>query len=166
VAEPLTLTFAPTRAEYVAGARAEPNRLLRVGMVAGAGLFASGLAAKTDLLTGLGITTLVVGLAAFALPYWRWSTSPALQEEETWTIDDLGCTIERTGSKTRNAWSFYTELIDAGRVFALLDGRARADALPKRAFASEADEQRFIALSREHVAVREAGQATNTGWTD
>jgi hypothetical protein len=166
VAEPLKLTFALTRAEYVAGTRAEPNRLLRVGMVAGAGLFASGLAAKTDLLTGLGITTLVVGLAAFALPYWRYSMSPALQGDEQWTIDEQGCTIERPGSRTRNAWSFYTELIDAGRVYVLVDGRTGTDAIPKRAFASEADEERLIALGREHVAVREAGQAANTGWTD
>lgn len=166
MAEPLTLRFALTRGEYVAGARAEPNRLLRVGMVAGAGLFASGLAAKTDLLTGLGITTLVVGLAAFALPYWRWSTSPALHEEEQWTIDDEGCTIERPGSRTRNAWSFYTELVDAGPVYVLLDGRAGTDAVPKRAFATEDEEQRLVAFGREHLAVREAGQAANTGWTD
>jgi hypothetical protein len=166
VAEPLRLQFSLTRAEYVAGARAEPNRLMRVGMVAGAALFASGLAARTDLLTGLGITTLVVALAAFALPYWRWSASPALQEEERWTIDDEGCTIERPGSAVRNAWSFYSELVDAGRVYVLLDGRARGDALPKRAFASAADEERLIALGREHLAVREAGDAATTGWTD
>jgi hypothetical protein len=166
VAEPLKLHFALTRAEYVAGARAEPNRLLRVGMVAGAGLFASGLAARTDVLTGLGITTLVVALAAFALPYWRWSTSPAVQAEERWTIDEDGCKIERAGSTVRNAWSYYAELVDAGRVYALIDGRAGVDILPRRSFGSEADEQHFIALGREHVTVREAGQAAHTGWTD
>ena len=166
MAEPLTLQFALTRAEYVAGARAEPNRILRVGLVAGAALFASGLAAQTDLLTGLGITTLVVALVAFAMPYWRWSASPALHEEEQWTIDEEGCTVERAGSHVRNAWSYYRELIDAGQVYVLLDGRAGTDALPKRAFASEVLEERLLELAREHLAVREAGEAAATGWTD
>ena len=166
MAEPLTLQFSLTRAEYVAGARAEPNRLLRVGLVVGAGLFASGLAAGTDLLTGLGITTLVVALAAFALPYWRWTAWPALHEEERWTITDEGCTIERSGSAVRNAWSYYSELVDAGKVYVLLDGRAGWDSIPKRAFASEADEEHLIALGREHLAVREAGEAATSGWTD
>ena len=166
MAEPLELRFAPTRREYVAGARAEPNRLLRVGMVAGAGLFASGLAAKTDLLTGLGITVLVFGVVAFALPYWRWSTLPDLQADEHWVIDDDGVTIERAESTTRNGWGFYTELVDAGRVYVLLDGRAGTDVVPKRAFTSEAEEERFIAFGQEHLAVREAGQAANSGWTD
>jgi hypothetical protein len=166
VAEPLRLQFSLTRAEYVAGARAEPNRLLRVGLVAGAALFASGMAARTDLLTGLGITTLVVALVAFAMPYWRWSTSPALHDEEQWTIDEEGCTIERPGSREHNAWTFYRELIDAGHVYVLLDGRAGTDALPKRAFVTEADEERLLALGRAHLAVREAGEAAATGWTD
>jgi hypothetical protein len=166
VAEPLQLHFALTRREYVTTTRAEPSLQNRVGTIVGVGLVAAGLAAKVPLLTGLGLTAMLVGLVAFALPYWRWSTMPALHDEEHWKISDEGCAIERPGSTTRNSWSFYSELVDARGVYVLTDVRGGIDGVPKRAFASEADEERFLEFGRAHVAVREAGQAVNTGWTD
>jgi hypothetical protein len=166
VAAPLQLRFALTRAEYVAGTGTGANRAVRAGLVLGFGLFAAGLAAKIELLIGLGITAAVVGLAALALPYWRWSVSPALHDEEDWTIDDKGCQVERADSRTRNGWSHYRELIDGGSVYVLLDQRGSADLIPKRALASEQDEAAFVDLARAHVAVRERDQAASSGWTD
>ena len=166
MAELLQLHFALTRSEYVNATRTDPSRAFRVGIIAGAAMLAGGLAAKLDLLTGLGLMAVVIGLVAYGLPYWRWMNFAGLQREQRWSIDADGCTVERDDSRARTGWTAYRELIDAGRVYVLVDDCGRSEVVPKRAFASEDDEAAFLALGREHVAVRDAGQTTSSGWTD
>lgn len=162
MATPVRFSFALTRAEYLAGARTGPGRVVRVGAVVGAGVLAVGVAGGFEIVTAMGIMAVLVAALAWLLPWWQWTAEPALQAEETWTVDDDGCTIVRPDIETHVQWAFYRELVDAGRVFVLLGERGATDVVPKRAVPTEA----FLEHVRAHVAVREATPATDAGWTD
>ncbi|MEY2566981.1 MAG: hypothetical protein QOE35_1510 [Actinomycetota bacterium] len=168
MAAPITLSFALSRAEYAAGARAELGRVVRVAAIAGAGLLAAGVAAKIDLLTAIGTIAVLVAASAWFFPWWQWAIDPSLHMEEQWSIDGDGCTVERRASHHRVGWDFYRELANSGRVYALLGDRGVTDILPKRAFASRAEEDTFVDLVSAHVAVREQAPTTPSrgGWTD
>lgn len=165
MAEPVQLSFALSRIEYLIGARLGVGRIVRVGAVAGAGLIAGGTAAKLDVLTAMGIISLLAALVAWFLPWWRWTSEPSLHAEERWTIDDDGCTIDRTDSTSTNAWSYYRELVDAGRVYVLFGSRGTVDVIPKRVLESAAGAAAFADRVQAHVAVRET-TTPNAGWTD
>jgi hypothetical protein len=166
VAEPITLAFELTRAEYAAGAHAVPDRLIKGAAIGGVGLLAVGVGARFETTTVLGILLILAAVIAWAQPWWRWYVEPALHAEEQWRIDEQGCTIHRAGSQMRNQWAFYRELIEVGGVYALVTSRATLDVVPKRAFASEEDATAFVAFVRPHVAVRESEATASSGWTD
>jgi hypothetical protein len=167
VAAPITLSFSLSRSEYAAGARAELGRVVRVAAIAGAGLLAAGVAAKIDLLTAVGTVAVVMAASAWCFPWWQWATEPSLELEEQWSIDAEGCTIQRRASHQRIEWSFYRELDTSGRVYVLLGHRGVTDILPKRAFASDAEEKAFIDVVSAHLVVRDRTPATTPGgWTD
>ena len=162
MADPVRFSFALTRAEYLAGARTGPGRVVRVGAVVGAGLLAVGVAAGLEVFTAMGIMAVIAAALAWLLPWWQWTAEPALQAEEKWTVDDDGCTIVRPDIETRVRWSFYRELVDAGRVFVLFGERGATDIVPKRAVPADT----FLERVGAHVAVREAAPAAEAGWTD
>lgn len=165
MAESLELRFALTRAEYAAAARAGSDRFIRVGAVTGAAILALGVGAQLSAVTVVGVMVVVAALVAWTVPWWRWFGEPSLQDEEHWVIDDHGCTIERSGSRSHNRWTYYREVIDVGRVYALLTSRAGVDVVPKRALATAADADTFVALVGANIAVRET-PAPPSGWTD
>ena len=164
MADPVTVQFALTRAEYTTAARSGTDRLIRVGAVGGAGILAVGVGMRLASLTTVGAMVVLAALVVWILPWWRWLGEPSLAAEERWVVDDEGCAIERTGSQCRNDWSFYREVADVGPVYALFTIRGGLDVVPKRALTPEAAAA-FIALASAHVGVR--GTSTpSTGWTD
>lgn len=161
--EPVSVSFAVTRSEYAMGARAELMSVMRFGAIAGIGLLATGVVAKIDLLTGIGVMAVVAALAAWFLPWWHWAMDTSLHAEERWTADDAGLTIERASSRHQVAWAFYRELVEAGPVFAFLGDRGATDVLPKRVNGA----RELVDLAAAHVAVRERARTEATGgWTD
>jgi hypothetical protein len=165
VADPVTLTFALTRYEYAGGLRAEPARLVRLGVVLGSGLLATGVVAKTPGVALLGAMTIIAALALYLLPFWRWYVDPSLAKEETWTLADDGCIVRRPTAELRMAWAFYRELVETSRLYVLLGERNTADVIPKRVFARPEDEAAFAELVRSKVAVV-ARAPKLAGWTD
>lgn len=165
MADAVELQFALTRAEYAAAARAGSDRFIRVGAVLGAAVLAVGVGAQLAAVTIVGVMIVLAALAAWSVPWWRWLGEPSLHDEEHWAIDESGCTIERSGSRSHNGWTYYREVIDVGRAYALLTTRTGVDVVPKRAFATAADTDVFVSLVRANVAVRET-PAPSSGWTD
>jgi hypothetical protein len=161
------VSFALSRSEYAAGARAELGRLVRVGAIAGAGLLAAGVAAKFDLLIAIGTIAVLAAAAAWCFPWWQWAIDESLAEEEHWSLDADGCTIERQAVRQRATWDFYRELVESGPVLVLLGDRGAVDIIPKRVFTSDADRRAVVDLVSAHVVVRDKARAESRGgWTD
>ena len=87
----------------------------------------------------------------------RWGASrtfratPAARGDRTFTFDETGIAIEGGLSSGRLAWPAIVRFVETGDLFLLFLGRQIAHFIPKSAFASDLELQRFRALVLEKV---------------
>jgi len=80
-----------------------------------------------------------------------WRRTPQIRAEQAVTVSDAGILMTWTNASTRTDWSFWRKLRMIGDAY-VLQGRPRGlCVIPRRAFASPADERRFRDLLAEHV---------------
>jgi hypothetical protein len=89
--------------------------------------------------------------------WWRpqqmWRRQALMRSEQTLTISDEGIAIQYAGAASTTQWSFWNRARLIGDAY-VLQGNARGYTLiPRRAFASPADETRFRELVAAHTSI-------------
>jgi hypothetical protein len=80
-----------------------------------------------------------------------WRRQPAMRTEQAITVSDSGVGLELAGVKSRTEWSYWSRAGLVGDAYVIF-GRQRGFAqIPRRAFGSPADEQRFRELLTAHL---------------
>ncbi len=107
------------------------------------------------------LTLTIVAGAGMALLGWFWKTTPRewernwrISAERTVTFGPDGVRASLARSEIKASWDAYDEVLDTPSLYVLVEGRASFLPIPKRAFASQADEDAFRALVRRHLPVR------------
>jgi hypothetical protein len=98
------------------------------------------------------------GLMPFAMPNvrrWRarrqFAMRPDRDCEVEWTIDANEITLQTPQSRATSTWQTIMKIVKAPEGFVIYKGPRMFQWLPRHAFASDADYQRFASLARERV---------------
>lgn len=96
---------------------------------------------------------LLIFLALLALaPLYAWRRQPILHGIQTVTIGSNGIAASTTGAESRIDWELVAEVAElADGYLSRYPGR-QFGVLPRRAFASESDEQLFRSLVKNHCS--------------
>jgi hypothetical protein len=158
----MTIHYQPQLREQLDAARqyqrsTSKHRLYRVGSLLALG------AAVWMLATG-GPALLIVIWVALAVFMWfdpvpllltRLSYgSRALRQTYQATFDEEGIVFEIGGQMVRRPWSRYTRVLESPDLFVLVYGPWSYSVIPKRAFADDAERDRFRALCRQGMGTQ------------
>lgn len=152
------MTFELTRAEWVRGQRRFYLRwpifwLYAVPAIA-TGAFLVALGARKGVvgmvLVGVGILGLWLYMTAVSSVR-GWSRNPSLREPRTVTLDEQGVRIETAAWSSDSQWSRFSRKLESDSTYQLF-WKTGALTVPKRSFATPADEARFRSLVADHVS--------------
>ena len=155
----LSVQFEHTRAEFTAAVRAvsRRGRFFKIVGGVGAALTAVGLLATLSGGDDGGWTSIGIGLLAwlafvyFYCPLAQWRAEALFRGPRRFTFDDDGVTCITALSETRLRWPFYTAMIETDPCYVLMR-RGRCTPIPKRAFTTIADVERFRTLVAKRIA--------------
>jgi hypothetical protein len=153
MAESVTIRFRITQDEYADGMRALMLGQLTfwVGPVLGAATLVAGVVTGDTVAKVWGTVVLALAAASFFIvPALRWKQSPQLAEQKH-TFSEDGILVRAAGNTGRLPWGFYRRARETARVYVLLRNRRQANFLPKRAFASPEEEERFRRMVAERL---------------
>ena len=98
-----------------------------------------------------GVSVLIYGVQIW---WWRpqqmWRRQALMRSEQTLTISDEGIAIQYAGASSATEWSFWKSARRLGDAYVLQGSQRGYTLIPRRAFASAADERVF----RELIAAR------------
>lgn len=107
------------------------------------------------------VTLTVVAGSGMALLGWFWKTTPRefdrnrrISAERTVVFGPDGVRVTLCRSEIAASWDAYDEVLDTPSLYVFLEGRASFLPVPKRAFASQPEEDAFRVLVRRHLPVR------------
>jgi hypothetical protein len=84
-------------------------------------------------------------------PWLMWRRTPLMRAEQVVSVSDAGLTMELSNASTTADWTFWSRVRVVGNAY-VLQGKQRGYLLiPRRAFASPADEQLFRELAINHT---------------
>ena len=154
----LSLEFEHTRGEFTAALRAVMRRSRAVKVVTGIGsvLTAVGLLATLSGGDDGGWTVIggsVLAWVAFMYlycPLAQWRKEALFRGPRRLTFDEYGLGCITPLSETRVRWGFFTGMIETDRCYVLLR-RAQCTPVPKAAFRSPVDVDRFRTLVAERI---------------
>lgn len=83
---------------------------------------------------------------------WRkmFEETPAYREEVRWSVSEGGADLASATSRSSVEWSYFTKVIEGEHVIVLI-GSGAGYFIPRRAFESEADLERFLATVRSQA---------------
>ena len=90
----------------------------------------------------------------------RINKNEKLREEVVWQLDEGGAVISTPSSKQELDWGSFAKLVDTQDHFLLVRSHNKNmfHIIPKRAFPSQAEQNRFVALVQEGLARRAKGK--------
>ena len=146
--------FALTAAEYAEGMRVIMRRQpqLWVGPVGGAVILVAGLVIAAPVAIFAGLTLLSFGLWSFSMaPQARWRQRSRLHNDQVHTFSGTGITVQAGTERGQLPWGFYRQAVETKNLYVLLRSSKEGNFIPKRAFASEQEEERFRTLVSDHL---------------
>ena len=149
--------FALTAAEYSEGMRVIMRRQpqLCMGPVAGAVVLVAGMVIAAPAAIFGGLTLLGFGLWTFYMaPKARWRQNSRLHHDQVHTFSGTGITVQAGKERGQLPWGFYRQAVETRNVYVLLRSSKEGNFIPKRAFASEQEQERFRTLVADHLPVR------------
>lgn len=154
----LSVQFEHTRAEFTAALRAviRRRRVFKIVGAVGAAFMAIGLLATLSGGDDGGFTAIGIGVLTWLAfmylycPVAQWRADSIFRCPRSLTFDDdgVGCSTELSEELLR--WPFYTAMIETERCYVLMRNN-RCTPVPKRAFTTPADADRFRALVARSV---------------
>jgi hypothetical protein len=151
-----TLPHSITPDEFVRMRRWQQQRSRVVMVVAAcvAGLIAGGIAGhdKTLLLSAAIFGVLYAYLLVDGPPRWAEKIKRSLEEECTITFSETSVLAESASQSLRDDWTRITRLRTMGDMFVLDTLNLTIFMIPRRAFASDADVERFVELATRRIA--------------
>ena len=155
----LSVEFEHTRGEFTAAVRAvsRRGRFVKVVFGVGAALVALGLLATASGGDDGGWTAIGVGVLAWLAfvylycPLGQWRAEALFRGPRRLTFDDDGVTCITPLSETRLLWPFYTAMIETDRCYVLMRKGRCCTPIPKRAFTTAGDADRFRTLVAGHL---------------
>jgi hypothetical protein len=110
-----------------------------------------------------GIAILVFWLCLTGVvPVRGWSRNPSLRESRTVTLDEQGMRIETAAWNSDSEWTRFSRKLESDSNYQLL-WKMGTLTVPKRSFATPADETRFRSLVSDHVSRGSFRTASATG---
>ncbi len=85
-----------------------------------------------------------------------WRSTPSLQGEQVYVIDPTGLRLSTPVSSATVAWNAIVRVVETSEFFLLFQSKAMALFVPKKAFASDSDIQRFRQTARDALEARAA----------
>jgi hypothetical protein len=124
-----------------------------------------GVVTASGYAVGIGAAWFVLICAMFYQgPNAAWRRNPAVQGAQEHTFDEQGATLTFMGRRSEVGWDYFTRAIRGPGIYQLLRGRQFGLVVPRRAFATERDEEAFRDLVDRHVVARR-WRATSVGAT-
>jgi hypothetical protein len=150
----LSVEFEHTRAEFTSALRAvtRRSRVHRIILVVGVALTAIGVLATVSGGDDGGFTAIGVGVLAwlafmqFYCPLAFWRADSVFRGPRRLSFDDDGVGCVTPLSEERLRWAFDTKMIETDRCYVLMRNN-RCTPIPKRAFTTPADADRFRRLA-------------------
>lgn len=146
--QPVTVRFELTERDFTDGLRTITRRqpTFWVGPLLGVATLSYGLAAGDSLARVWGTVLLLLTAASLALvPRLRWRHGHVAGEQQHTFATD-GITVRAAGQQGQLPWDFYEAVAETPRVYVLLRSRKQGNFIPRRAFESPDDEERFRSL--------------------
>ena len=147
--------FTLARSEYYACQRRIQARLRRHWTLIGAGIAIAlvGIVIASAPLIVLGLI-FAIGYAAriwLLGPWLMWRRTPLMRAEQVVSVSDAGITTELSNASSTADWTFWSRVRVVGNAY-VLQGKQRGYLLiPRGAFGSPLDEQRFRELATNHT---------------
>jgi len=94
-------------------------------------------------------------------PLIMWRQTPQLRAEQSIIVSDAGIRTEYINASTTAEWSFWPRASLVRGNYVLWARRRTYVQIPRRAFSSTADEQRFLELLRAHADAPFAGSTSS-----
>ena len=108
------------------------------------GLPIIGVAIVWSLLTAGGL---------FVGPILQYGRQPRLRDEQRHCFANDGITVSFTDAESQLKWTFYAVLVELDQLYLLRHQRRFANVIPRRAFSSREDENRFRELAQQYIKV-------------
>jgi hypothetical protein len=164
----VSMTYALSEAELVAALRAQfwRTRIFRISCGVGLLFVLLGVVLFARSQVAVGVVALAAGLVQFTLlartgirgPARVWRSRPELRAPVTLDVSDEGVAATSGAADGWQAWSGFTEVSVRGPVYLMKFGAAGAGSsaelvriVPRRAFATPADEAAFRRLAATHT---------------
>jgi hypothetical protein len=105
------------------------------------------LASVADLVVALAAALVYAASTLLLAPRRMWQRHPLMRAEQVVTISDEGVTTQLATASSTVDWSYWSRITRVADAY-VLEGEGRGYLLiPRRAFGSAADEQRFLELA-------------------
>jgi hypothetical protein len=169
----VSMTYALSEAELVAALRAQfwRTRIFRISGGVGLLFVLLGVVLFARSQVAVGVVAVAAGLVQFTLlartgirgPARVWRSRPELRAPITLDVTDEGVSATSGAADGWQEWSGFTEVAERGPVYLMKFGAAGPSGfvriVPKRAFATPADEAAFRRLAATHTTTNFAALA-------
>jgi YcxB-like protein len=105
----------------------------------------------------LGGGVVLVGMIAitvFVYPRWQFRRSARARGEQSHRFSDDGFEVSLSDSRSEAKWTFYQKVIATRDLYLLMHNNRLCNVIPRRAFASAADEALFVDILKRHVRLQ------------
>lgn len=163
--EAVGVSYELTYREAITFWRWQVRRLYRLGLylISGMVVVVSGivLLAVPRAPIGLSILFLIFGASQllmfawiyYAVPVRAWKKSQGDRSPISLTFNSDGVEVHTKNTDAQNRWPVYSEVVERPDAYLLRVGKRRAYTIvPKRAFRTQIDEQRFRTLVGSHIS--------------
>lgn len=153
----VAVEFTLTEGEFVSAQRQMMARSLLVAVASGVmlAIVIAGIATLSGYAIGIGVAWFILVAAMFYQgPKMAWRRNPAVQTSQRHTFSEEGATLTFLGRQNEVDWKYFTRVVRSSHLYQLLRGRQFGLVVPRRAFATPADEQFFMDLLQRHVRGR------------
>lgn len=97
-----------------------------------------------------------IGIGAYIwrlVPASLWRQLPQLHSEQVVVVSEEGVKTDQANSSTHTDWSHWSKLVERSDIYVITRAGSPARiAIPKRAFASSADEDAFRQIAARHLS--------------
>ncbi len=105
------------------------------------------------------VWSLLTAGSLFVGPVLQYRRQPRLRDEQSHCFADDGITVSFADAESHLKWTFYEVLAELDDVYLLRHQKRFANIIPRRAFSSREDENRFRQLAQQHMKVEFRPQA-------
>jgi hypothetical protein len=128
---------------------------LWIGPVVGGVVLVAGLVMVAAVVIFAGLMVSSFALWSFAMaPKVRYRQNKRLHLDQTHTFSGTGISVRAGKEHGQLPWGFYQRAVETKSVYVLLRNNKEGNFIPKRAFASPQEEERFRTLVADHLPAR------------